>query len=145
MVRIERTIDLPADPDAVYEVIMDPARLREWVTIHESLDDAPDGLLERGSEMTQRLHVAGRGFTVRWTVVENARPHHVVWDGRGPMHSHAGVTYELEPRDGGTRFTYMNEFALPGGPLGRIAGPVVKRATAGEVDRSLTRLRSLVA
>lgn len=142
--RIERTIDLAATPEAVYAVIMDPARLGEWVTIHESLDDAPDGLLERGSELTQRLHVAGRGFTVRWTVVENTRPRHVVWDGRGPMHSHAGVTYDLRPHDSGTRFTYTNEFALPGGPLGRIAEPVVKRATAGEVDRSLTRLRSLV-
>lgn len=142
--RIERTIDLAAVPDAVYEVIMDPTRLAEWVTIHDSLDDAPDGLLERGSKLTQRLHVAGRGFTVRWTVVENARPHHVVWDGHGPMQSRAGVTYELEPHDGGTRFTYTNEFALPGGPLGRIAEPVVRRATAGEVDRSLTRLRALV-
>jgi hypothetical protein len=61
------------------------------------------------------------------------------------MRSRAGVTYELTASgDGRTRFTYTNEFALPGGPLGRVAGPVVRRATAGELDRSLDRLRSMV-
>jgi carbon monoxide dehydrogenase subunit G len=143
-VRIERSIQLAATPEAVYAVIMDPARLEDWVTIHESLEDAPNGRLEHGSQMTQRLALAGRGFTVHWTVVENEPARRVVWEGRGPMRSSAGVTYELEPRDGGTRFTYTNEFALPGGPLARIAGEVVKRATTGESDRSLARLRALV-
>ncbi|MEX1141209.1 MAG: SRPBCC family protein [Thermoleophilaceae bacterium] len=142
--RSERAIDLTATPEQVYAVIMDPARLEDWVTIHEALEDAPEGPLEHGSELTQRLHIAGRGFTVRWRVVENEPARRVVWEGRGPMRSSAGVTYELEPRNGGTRFTYTNEFSLPGGPLARIAGPVIKRATAGESDRSLARLRLLV-
>lgn len=142
--RIERSIDLAATPERVYGVIMDPTRLEEWVTIHEALESAPDGPLEHGSQLTQRLQLAGRGFTVHWTVVENEPARRVVWEGRGPMRSSAGVTYELEPLDGGTRFTYTNEFALPGGPLARLAGPVVRHATAGESDRSLARLRSLV-
>ncbi len=143
--KVERSIDIAASPEAVYEIIMNPACLEKWVTIHASLEDAPAGSLEQGSELTQRLHLAGRGFTVRWTVVENRPARRVVWEGSGPMRSHAGVTYELAPTtNGGTRFTYTNEFALPGGPLGRVAGPVVKRVTAGELDRSLDRLRTLV-
>jgi uncharacterized protein YndB with AHSA1/START domain len=144
-VKVERSIDIAASPEAVYAIIMDPACLERWVTIHSSLEDAPAGQLEQGSELTQRLHLAGRGFTVRWKVVENRPARRVVWEGRGPMRSHAGVTYALTPNgDGGTRFTYTNEFALPGGPLGRVAGPVVRRVTAGELDRSLDRLRALV-
>jgi carbon monoxide dehydrogenase subunit G len=144
MVRVERSIEIAARPDAVYDVIMDPARLEEWVTIHVALEEAPDGTLEKGSQLTQRLRLAGRGFTVHWTVVENDPARRVVWEGDGPMRSHAGVTYELQPVAGGTRFSYTNEFALPGGPLGRVAGPVIKRATAGELDRSLDRLRAIV-
>jgi uncharacterized protein YndB with AHSA1/START domain len=144
-VKVERSVEIAASPEAIYEVIMDPAYLERWVTIHDALEDAPEGQLERGSELTQRLHLAGRGFTVRWRVIENRRARKVVWEGSGPLRSHAGVTYELTPNgDGGTRFTYTNEFALPGGPLGRVAGPVVKRVTAGELDRSLDRLRALV-
>lgn len=142
--KVERSIDIAATPQDLYDVIMDPSCLERWVTIHESLDEAPDGQLTQGSKLTQRLCLAGRSFTVRWTVVENSPNRRVTWEGKGPMHSHAGVTYELASVDGGTRFTYINEFALPGGLLGRIAGPVVGRVTAGELDRSLERLRTMV-
>jgi uncharacterized protein YndB with AHSA1/START domain len=144
-VRVERSIEIAAAPERIYAIIMDPACLERWVTIHTALESAPSGQLERGSELTQRLRLAGRGFTVHWKVVENRPARRVVWEGSGPLRSHAGVTYELAPSgDGGTRFTYTNEFALPGGPLGRVAGPVVRKVTAGELDRSLDRLRALV-
>jgi carbon monoxide dehydrogenase subunit G len=144
-VKVERSIEIAATPERIYAVIMDPTCLERWVTIHAALEEAPDGQLECGSELTQRLQLAGRGFTVHWRVIENRPARKVVWEGRGPMRSHAGVTYELMPNGaGGTRFTYINEFALPGGPLGRVAGPVVKRVTAGELDQSLDRLRLLV-
>ncbi len=143
--KVERSVEIAASPEAVYEVIMNPACLEEWVTIHAGLEDAPDGKLQQGSELTQRLQLAGRRFTVRWKVVQNDPARLVVWEGRGPMRSHAGVTYELEPADDGrTSFTYINEFSLPGGPLGRMAGPVVKRVTGGELDRSLGLLRAMV-
>ncbi len=143
--KVERSIEIAATPERIYQVIMDPACLEQWVTIHAALEDAPAGQLERGSELTQRLELAGHGFTVHWKVIENRPARRVEWQGKGPMRSHAGVTYELAPDgDGGTRFTYTNEFALPGGPLGRIAGSVVRRVTAGELDRSLDRLRAMV-
>lgn len=142
--KVERSIRIAATPERIYEVIMDPACLERWVTIHAALEHAPPSPLKRGSELTQRLQLAGRGFTVHWKVVENDVARRVVWEGRGPMRSHAGVTYELTPDGEGTRFSYTNEFALPGGPLGRMAGPVVRRATAGELDRSLDLLRAMV-
>lgn len=142
--KVEQSVDIAATPERIYEVIMDPACLERWVTIHKELETAPAGTLERGSELTQRLHLAGRDFTVHWKVIENRPARKVVWEGKGPLRSHAGVTYELTPNDVGTRFTYTNEFALPGGPLGRFAGPVVRRVTTGEIDKSLGRLRALV-
>ncbi|HEX2160993.1 MAG TPA: SRPBCC family protein [Thermoleophilaceae bacterium] len=143
--KVERSIDIAASPERLYDVIMDPNCLERWVTIHAALEHAPAGPLERGSELTQRLQLAGRGFTVHWKVIEAQPARKVVWEGSGPMRSHAGVTYELTPNaGGGTRFTYTNEFALPGGPLGRFAGPVVRRVTAGELDQSLDRLRAMV-
>lgn len=142
--KVERSVEIAASPERLYEVIMNPNCLEQWVTIHSSLEDAPSGTLEQGSRLTQRLELAGRCFTVQWTVVENQRARRVVWEGRGPMRSRAGVTYGLEPIAGGTRFSYTNEFLLPGGLLGRAAGPVVRTVTAGELDRSLDRLRALV-
>jgi carbon monoxide dehydrogenase subunit G len=92
----------------------------------------------------QCLKLAGRKFHVHWEVVENEPQQRVVWEGKGPIHSHARVIYELEPNQDGTHFSYTNQFDLPGGPLGRMAGSAVKRVTAKELDGSLQKLKELV-
>ena len=142
--RVEGKIDIAAPPENVYAILMDPERLEDWVTIHDALLEAPDGPLKKGSKLTQRLRIAGKCFTVRWTVVENERARRVVWEGRGPMRSKASAVYELAADGNGTHFSYLNQYDLPGGPLGRLAGPVVGRVTSGELERSLERLRRLV-
>ena len=142
--KVERTVEIDAPPERVYDVVMDPSRLEEWVTIHHHLEDAPNGRLRKGSKMTQCLKLAGKKFNVRWTVVENDPCVRVVWEGRGPVASHARVIYELEENSDGTRFSYLNEYDLPGGALGRIAGRAVSRVTQKELDGSLQRLKLLV-
>jgi len=145
MIKVERETKMKAPPQEVYDVVMDPQRLEDWVTIHHHLVDAPSGTLEKGSKLTQCLKLAGRKFKVRWTVVENSPCERVVWEGKGPMRSHARAVYELSPDDdGGTKFSYRNEYDLPGGPLGRMAGAAVKRVTSRELDGSLKRLKKLV-
>ncbi len=141
--RVEREIQIDAPPREVYETVMDASRLKDWVTIHQSLEDSPSGQLRKGSKLTQCLKLAGSRFKVTWKVSENT-PQRAVWEGKGPMRSKAKVVYEFEPENGGTCFSYLNEFDLPGGPLGRMAGPAVKRVTAGELDKSLKNLKKLV-
>jgi carbon monoxide dehydrogenase subunit G len=143
-VKVERTIDIAAPPERVYDLVMDPRRLEQWVTIHDLLEQAPDGQLEQGLTLVQRLKLAGRRFTVRWTVVENEQCRRVVWEGDGPVASHARVVYEFEPNSEGTRFSYLNEYRLPGGPFGRLAGSALSRVTAKELDGSLARLKRIV-
>lgn len=142
--RVERTVQIKAPPEDVYKVVMNPHCLEEWVTIQKYLRDAPEGQLEKGSTLTQCLKLAGKGFKVHWTVVENDPAKRVVWEGKGPVRSKAKVIYEFEPDGDATTFFYANEYDLPGGPLGRMAGPMVKKATAGELDASLKKLTALV-
>jgi uncharacterized protein YndB with AHSA1/START domain len=142
--KVERTVDIAAPPEHVYEVVMDPSRLGEWVTIHHRLEGAPPDRLEKGSKLTQYLKLAGRRFKVLWTVVENDPCKRVVWEGRGPVASHARVEYGFAPNGDGTTFRYINEYDLPGGFLGRLAGRTVSRVTGKELNGSLQRLKSLV-
>jgi carbon monoxide dehydrogenase subunit G len=143
-VKVERTVEIDAPPQRVYDVVMDPSRLEEWVTIHHHLEDAPNGHLRKGSKLTQCLKLAGKKFKVRWTVVENDPCVRVVWEGRGPVASHARVVYGLKANGEGTTFNYMNEYDLPGGALGRVASRAVSRVTQKELEGSLQRLKSLV-
>lgn len=142
--KVERTIEIEAPAREVYDIVMDPARLGDWVTIHDHLEDAPNGPLKRGSKLTQCLRLAGRRFKVRWTIVENDPCRRVVWEGRGPVGSHARVVYGFDENGQETRFSYMNQYDLPGGIVGRVAGRAVARVTEKELDGSLRRLKSLV-
>jgi carbon monoxide dehydrogenase subunit G len=143
-VKVERSIHIDAPPRSVYDVVMDPSRLEDWVTIHHHLEDSPNGNLKKGSTLTQCLKLAGKRFKVHWTVVENDPCRRVVWDGRGPLGSYAHIIYEFTSSEGGTDFVYVNEYDLPGGPLGRIAGRTVRLVTQKELEGSLQRLKSLV-
>jgi carbon monoxide dehydrogenase subunit G len=142
--RVEHTVHLAAAPKTVYDVVMDPARLEDWVTVHHHLEGSPRAPLKKGSQLTQCLKLAGKKFKVRWKVVENDPCEHVVWEGRGPVASHARVEYRFESSAAGTDFSYVNEYDLPGGPLGRFAGKAVARVTQKELEGSLQRLKQLV-
>jgi carbon monoxide dehydrogenase subunit G len=143
--KVERTIEIDAPPERVWDVLMDARRLEQWVTIHERLEHAPDGDLSEGAELSQTMKLAGRCFTVDWRVVEDARPRRVVWEGRGPVRSRARVVYEVGSNgDGGSRFSYTNEYGLPGGVLGRIGSSAVAPLSQRESERSLERLKALL-
>ena len=142
---VQETIVIAAEPQRVWETVMDPSRLGDWVSLHDSVSGAGSGVVEEGDSFTQKLRLAGKSFKVRWEVVEAEAPRLARWTGEGPAGSSATVSYELSPRDGGTCFEYCNEFALPGGALGKAAGGMLS-ATPGtrEAKRSLDRLKELL-
>jgi uncharacterized protein YndB with AHSA1/START domain len=142
---VRESVVLAASPEAVWDVVMDPSQLELWVTTHDSYADAGPGALGQDDEFTQKLRLAGKSFEVRWKVVEADRPSLARWEGDGPAGSTANVSYRLAEEDGGTRFDYENEFALPGGVLGKAAGGLLSAAPGGrEARRSLERLRTLL-
>ena len=145
MTKLEREITIDASRETVYDVLLDPDCLGEWVTIQDELEEAPEGRdLVEGDQLRQRMKVAGKRFRLSWTVIEADRPSRVVWEGKGPMGSKAKAIYELsENGDGGTRFSYLNEYGLPGGPAGRLAGRAILKASGREADRTLERLKEL--
>jgi carbon monoxide dehydrogenase subunit G len=142
--KLEREIHINAAPEDVYAKLMDPDCLGQWVTIQDELLEAPDGDLEQGSELVQRCKVAGQKFKLSWKVEKAERPNKTVWKGKGPFGSRAKVTYDLAANDGGTLFTYTNEYSLPGGPVGKLAGRAVVGASESEADKTLKRLKKLI-
>src|SRR4051794_8494149 len=130
--RLEREIHIDAAPEDVYSKLMDPDCLGDWVSIQDELLEAPDGDLQKGSELVQRCKVAGQRFKLKWKVESADRPNKTVWKGRGPFGSKAKVTYDLAENEGGTLFTYTNEYSLPGGPIGKVAARAVVGASGAE-------------
>jgi uncharacterized protein YndB with AHSA1/START domain len=143
---VDVEININAPVERVWETVMDPDRLGEWVTIHRSVSNVSDNPLRAGATMDQSMHMRGVTFKVHWSLNQVNPPHVAVWDGRGPAHSSARIRYELsEDGDGGTVFNYHNEFKPPGGRLGSIASRVVVGAASErEARRTLERLKALL-
>jgi uncharacterized membrane protein len=146
MSTVQADIEIAAPIEAVWQVVMDPQRLADWVTIHKSVKNVSDSPLRRGSTMEQAMHVRGLTFRVHWTVVSLSAPEQAEWEGTGPAHSRALIRYELaRVDDERTRFQYTNEFKTPGGRLGNIASRMIVGATSErEAHSSLTRLKALL-
>ena len=147
MTAVTACIDIAAPPERVWDVIMNPSHFGDWVTIHRKLGRVDDGELRKGFRVEQTLCLHRANFKVKWSLAEVDAPHHAVWEGRGPAGSHARIVDRLTPLDGGsaTRFEYENEYAQPGGFLGRMAGRVlVAGAAEREANRSLERLKAFV-
>ncbi len=140
------SVDIDAPPEVVFDTMLDPHRLHEWVTIHRELLSADDGAPVQGMRMQNKLCLRGATFKVDWELTDCDRPRHAMWKGRGPARSKAETEYRLqELDDGSTRFTYRNAFTAPFGPLGAVAS----RALVGglpevEARRSLDNLKALL-
>lgn len=139
---VTATTRIAAPRERVWDVVMDPKRLRDWVTIHRKLVDADEGPPRVGFVMDQRIHLRGVSLEVHWRLVECQPGVKAVWEGRGPARSRARTEYVLRSEDGETCFDYRNEFHPPLGPI----GAVVSRALVGgmperEATRTLERLR----
>ncbi len=146
MSEVHTAIDIDAPPEVVFDVALDLQRLGDWVTIHRKLLTADAGPPHEGMEMQQRVCLRGVAFKVSWQLVACARPNHARWKGRGPARSKAETEYELKALpDGGTRFSYRNDFKAPLGPLGAVAGnALVGGIPKKEAIASLRALKALV-
>lgn len=141
---VRTSTQIGSPPERVWEVLMDPSRLGEWVSAHHDVD-WDGGELARGSSFRQTLKLGGVKTRIEWTVAEMDAPRHARWEGIGPAGSTAQIIYELAESDGGTRFDYVNSFELPGGVLGRTAGRVASAAKGRrEAERTLAQLKRLL-
>lgn len=147
MSTVAATVQIAAPPDEVWKIVMDPLRLRDWVTIHRKLRYQDDGPARVGYRMDQQLHLRGVSIDVHWELIECKPCELAVWEGRGPARSHARTEYRLAAAncESATRFGYHNQFHPPLGPIGALASrAIVGGMPEREAERSLERLKSLL-
>lgn len=142
---VARSVEIDAPIERVWELVMDPQRLGDWVTIHGSVAEVPNGELHEGSEFHQSMKLKGVPLKVRWRITEWDPPHRALWLGEAAAGAKARILYDLRERDGITVFDYENEFELPAGKVGKLAGRAFNAMSGDrEAKKSLARLKELL-
>lgn len=146
MRRVTGTIEIAAPLKQVWEVLMDPRRIEEWVTINRGLGPLPELPLHDRAKLDQTLELHGRELEVNWELMEAHEPYLASWEGKGPGRSHATITYTLNATGHGTiRFDYVNDFYLPRWPKKWLARYLLRDGIAQrEVEASLEKLKRLI-
>jgi uncharacterized protein YndB with AHSA1/START domain len=123
--RIEQTFTVAGPPEAVFDYMTDPAKLREWQTSKTRVEPLVEGPPRQGFRVREWTKPPGaREFeqVVEFTEFDRPRRLHVhVLEGPQPIDG----TWSLTADGGGTRVDFVAEGPLRG-PM-RFAAPLVRR------------------
>lgn len=112
--RIVTSTVIPARPDEIWRALTDPHKLKRWlISCHGSLEDVGrDCILdfEDGDFFLTRPQIVNPPFQLEWVWR---------WLGIGPAW---GVKWALEPMEGGTRVTVIDEAFNPPARTGHYRG-----------------------
>ncbi|GAA1860797.1 TIGR03086 family metal-binding protein [Paeniglutamicibacter psychrophenolicus] len=128
---IEKSVFLPIDPEAAFELVTRPERLRRWQTVAARMD------LRAGGEYRWTITP---GHSAAGTIKEVEPGKRLVfdWGWEGSESATSTVTITLEPVDGGTRLTLLHEGLAPEEVAGHTEGwnhfldRLVRLATEGD-------------
>ena len=134
---VAQSIEIDAPIEDVWKLVMDPERLGEWVTIHRSVSEVPEGELRKGSRFRQEMKLKGVPLKVRWEVVECEAPTRARWQGKAAAGAAAGISYDLSESAGGRGSTTRTSSSSP--PAGSGSWPVVHSTRSPATGRRSAR------
>jgi len=144
--RVERSIEIRAPPEKVWEMLpLD--RLPEWGAGYKgelksveytSEIRTPEDKLRVGASAHGIPKKQGESIKTNFEITESLENEKITYRLYGRYH--ALVTHILEPVEKGTKMTYVVDYEMPWGILGKIIEPLFRR----EFDRDLKNFKSIL-
>ncbi|GIE74942.1 hypothetical protein Aph02nite_08920 [Actinoplanes philippinensis] len=132
-----------AGADRVFAVLVDPARMPDWVLQHAGWIGGPPAAFAEGERFRQRITLMGTPSEVRWTVT-GVVPGRAVWfEGTAPMGVAVGFYLSVTPAGAGSVVRF--DGGVEGGPADGPLGAMVARNLADAMRRSLDELARVAA
>ncbi|MFC8386704.1 SRPBCC family protein [Nocardia sp. NPDC057272] len=143
MAKVAISKDIAAPQEKVWEVLANPARFEEWLTLHTKWKSEPPTELAAGSKMSEVLTIMGMANTIDFTVGTYDAPNTMSMSGVGMAGAKITFTLSVEAAGDGSTVTIASEF-ISQMMVGAVGG-AIERASAKEIEASLEKFQSLVA
>ena len=146
MARIEKSIEIRAPPEKVWEMLaLD--RLPEWTEgLQKSVEyisevRIPEDKYRVGA--STRTNIKGAGI-IDFEITECLENEKIRYRMLGKRANNTIVTYVLEPFEERTKFGYVMTYELPWGILGKFLGRLGNGMLEKEAEKSLEDLKSVL-
>ena len=145
MGRIEKSIEIKASPEKVWEMLaLD--RLQEWNEEYGNVKytsevHSPEDRYRVGA--FSHTNMKGAGET-NFEITESLRNEKMTFRMLGKRANNTVVTYGLESVDEGTKFAYVMTFKLPWGIFGTFLDRLFRGMLGKEAEKSLEKLKSIL-
>ena len=136
--RVEGTYQVPAPPERVWQILLDPAFIRQAIPGCEQLVQEGDGIYR--ISMRASLGPVKSSFTGQ-VRLDDLRPHHhycMLTSAQGPAgFLNGSAAIDLAPKDGGTEVRYSGDVQV-GGMLAAVGSRMVEAAFRKSVNDFFT-------
>jgi uncharacterized protein YndB with AHSA1/START domain len=145
MAKIDKSIEVNASREQVFEALTDLDLLPVWSTITVETHGTPRTPINEGDTFTQTLRVLGRNLESTWEVTQLDRPRRVAYSSEAPGGGLLRMVQAVEEADGGSRVDVELDYELPGGLIGELFDSAyAERRNERELEHSLHNLKELV-
>lgn len=143
MGEIATTIEIPAPPEQVWDVISAPGTYERWLTIHTKWKGEVPERYSQGTTLAEVVTMLGMANTITWTVDEFEEPSRVSISGTGMAGVQVRFDFSVESDgNGGARASVAAQFE--GLMIAGALGKAVEKDGLTNLEKSLANLSALV-
>jgi len=143
MPKVSASTQAAAQPEHVWQLVVDLPRIAEWNTMHDAFTGDVPATLSPGAAYKQRVKMMGMPADIVWRVATAEAPGKLEVFGDGPMGIKAVNRFVIAPVGDGSEITFEMEFNGPA--LNGAIGAMAEKQAGAAAKQSLAKFTALLA
>lgn len=143
--KVSDSIEISAPPEEIWPYLVEPDKTKQWFTVLQEfdyIDTRPEGV---GTTFHWKERSGKREFDLYFETTE-WEPNRVFGFRMtsGDFLKSYNERWAIEPRNGGSVFSFSDKIELPWGPFGKFIGAFAKKQSAKDGKEVMANLKRIV-
>ena len=142
--RVQRSIEIAALPERIWPFLVEPEKILKWCITLQKFEYTSEQRRGVGTTIYFEEKAGGPLMKLNFTVTEWVDNERLAFNmTSGNFAKGYEQRWTLEATPSGSRFTFMEDFKLPYGIIGKILGLFARFGSQANVEKMLAKLKSL--